>query len=227
MFGARLADAFGWGPGLVLAVVLSAALAAQTFWWPDYGLAGALSAQALAQGRWYALFTHMFLHAGILHLGMNLLAYSSLQAPVVMALGRSLRAQLSFAGLYLVAGLAGGLTYLALHPTGTAPMLGASGAICGLWGAASRVATREGDLTPLNDPQVFENIKRFALMNLILVGIIALPQLLSGQPVSGGIAWEGHVGGFIAGLLLAPVFQRWAGWRPPAPLQGPWVPLVR
>lgn len=213
----------GNGPAMLFALLLCGVLAAQYFVLPDFGLSYALSAEALKQGRWWTLLTHMFLHGGILHLLMNLSALVSLQRPARLELGPGGRGLAALGGLYLASGLAGALVYLAIHPGGQIPMLGASGAICGLWGAAARLASRHGELTRLNDRQVWLNVRNFALMNLILVLLISGPQfLLRGGEATGGIAWEGHLGGFLAGLLLVPLFQRWSGWTPPPPPQPPW-----
>lgn len=211
----RMRD-LGLGPGALLIPALIAVFAAQVFWLPDMGLDHALSAQALRQGRWETLVTHMFLHGGLIHLFFNASALSALQTPVCDALGRTARGLLWFFVLYLLAGLAGAGAFLALNPDGATPVVGASGAICGLWGAASRVATAQGRLTGLFSRQSLLNLRNFTLMNLLLVGIFLLPQLLAGGgEMRSYIAWEAHAGGYLVGLLLVPWFQRRAGWTPP------------
>ncbi len=219
----RPAVRLGPGPELVIPPILLAVFAAQVFLWPQMGLAHALSGQAIAAGRWHVLFSHMFLHGGLIHLLMNLMAFTALATPVRLALGRGAAGVGGFLVLFLLSGLAGGLAFLALNPAGEIPAVGASGAICGLWGLAARVGTVEGELTPLASRQVGTNLLSFGLMNLVLVALVSGPQLLLTGETRGGIAWEAHVGGFLVGLLLAVPFQRITGWRPPPP-PGPWGP---
>ena len=206
--------------GWVLIPLLIAVYAAQMFWLPDQGLGWALSPQAIQEGRWETLVTHMFLHGGLAHLFFNSTAFASLQTPVILQLGRGVRGFVWFFLLYLACGLAGAAAYLGLHWGSDVPVVGASGAICGLWGAASRLSYG-GRLTGLFDRQVWLNVRNFTVMNLILVGLFVLPQLATGSAeVRSFIAWEAHVGGFLLGLFAIPLFQRWSGWR--APLVEPW-----
>ncbi|TAJ63900.1 rhomboid family intramembrane serine protease [Brevundimonas sp.] len=163
----------------------------------DWGL----SAQALAEGRWYALVSHMFAHAGPMHLFMNSTFLLGVGPVVMMRFGVGPSGWLRFAGLFLVSGLMGAAFYLALHLTGVVPMVGASGAICGLWGAASRIGP-EGDIVPIRSAQVWEQVKAFAKMNVILFGILFVLVRMSGGV--GGLAWEAHLGGFLFGLFAIP-----------------------
>jgi membrane associated rhomboid family serine protease len=80
-------------------------------------------------------------------------------------------------------------------------MVGASGAICGLWGAAARIGA-DGAFVPIRSPQVWRQIKAFAVNNAVLFGIIFILVLMSGG--KGGLAWEAHLGGFVFGLLAMP-----------------------
>ena len=89
-------------------------------------------------------------------------------------------------------------------------MVGASGAICGLWGAAVRVDF-DGGLVPLRSGQVWNHVKAFAKANIILFLILFALVRLSGGV--GGLAWEAHLGGFLFGLLAVP----WLAPRTPPP----------
>jgi len=209
-------------PGWVLVPVIAAVFAAQMFRLPDMGLAWALSGETIREGRWETLVTHMFLHGGVAHIGFNTLALISLQRPVVAELGRGVRGLLWFLLLYLASGLAGAAAYLALHWDSATPVVGASGAICGLWGAASRMGYG-GRVIGLFDRQVWLNLRNFAFMNLILVALFVVPQLLFGATeIQSFIAWEAHVGGYLLGLFAIPFVQRLSGWREPPP-PGPWI----
>lgn len=83
----------------------------------------------LAHGEWWRLLTAAFLHHGIVHLGMNMLALWWFGGPIEAALGRA-----RFLLLYLVSGLAGSAGALLASPN--AITVGASGAIFGILGAA-------------------------------------------------------------------------------------------
>lgn len=193
-------------PGSMLAAVLIAAFVTEMFrGGPEvWGLSG----RALADGRWSVLLSHMFAHGGVVHLAMNLSALLPLSFVVMVGLAGGVSSWLRFLTLFLLSGLAGGAGFLALHPFGEVPMVGASGAICGLWGAAARVDF-DGGLVPLRSGQVWEQIKAFAKTNAILFTVIfVLVRLVGGK---GGLAWEAHLGGFLFGLFAMPWFARFTG----------------
>ena len=175
----------------------------------DWGL----SAQALAEGRWYALVSHMFAHAGLMHLFMNSSFLLGVTPVVMVRFGVGPSGWLRYAILFLVSGLTGSALYLALHSTGVVPMVGASGAICGLWGAAARIGP-DGEIVPIRSGPVWVQIKAFAKMNLILFGILFVLVRMSGG--AGGLAWEAHLGGFLFGLFAIP-------WLAPRPAEQPVV----
>ena len=83
----------------------------------------------LADGEWWRLITSAFLHAGLIHLGMNMLVLWIVGSPVEQAIGRG-----RFLALYFVSGLAGSAGALLFDPN--AITVGASGAIYGILGAA-------------------------------------------------------------------------------------------
>ena len=164
----------------------------------------ALSAQRLAAGAYDTLLTHMFSHAGFLHIFMNLTALATFSAVLTPWLGHGVGRWLRYYGLFLLSGLSGALLFLAIHPAGTTPMLGASGAICGVWGAAVRLPPYGGALLPIRNPLVFARIRQFAVSNVVIFAIIFGLVLLAGG--QGGLAWEAHLGGFLFGLLTVPLF---------------------
>ena len=186
-------------PAMLVALACGAVFVAGLAGLDPLGLA--VSGQALAEGRWHTLLTHMFVHGGAGHLIMNLTALLAFGPVVTTRLGRGPGGWLRFFGLYLGAGLAGAALYLALHPTGAVPMVGASGAIFGLWGAAARLHP-DGDVLPLRAPEVRREVVAALKVNLILFALLFVIVRLSGGV--GGLAWEAHLGGFLVGLLLAP-----------------------
>lgn len=169
---------------------------------------GGLSAAALAEGRWWTPFSSMFLHAGIAHLIFNMLALAQLGPIVALRFGRDGKALGLYLAFYVLCGLIGDALYLAIHPSSAVPMIGASGAIFGLWGASARLGPN-GSLVPIFSRQVWKQTQSAIVSNLVIMAIVLLPALLSGQMSYGGIAWEAHLGGYLAGLLLVglPVFK--------------------
>jgi membrane associated rhomboid family serine protease len=163
-----------------------------------------LSSAALAQGRLETLVTHMFSHAGLTHLFMNLGALLTFSPLLVKQVPRRRRFGVYFT-FFVLSGLCGAALYLALHPAGAVPAVGASGAICGLWGAVARM-TPNGGIRPIMSRDVGAAVRSFAVSNAILFTIIFVLVRLAGGV--GGLAWEAHLGGFLFGLLAVPLFLR-------------------
>ncbi|CAO0827694.1 Rhomboid family intramembrane serine protease OS=Streptomyces microflavus OX=1919 GN=Smic_39110 PE=3 SV=1 [Streptomyces microflavus] len=124
-----------------------------------------------------AWLTSMFLHQEVWHIGFNMLGLWWLGGPLEAALGR-----VRYLSLYLLSGLAGNaLMYLIAAPN--QPSLGASGAVFGLFGATAVLMRRMNyDMRPV-----------LVLLAINLVFTFTM----------GGIAWEAHVGGLVAGALIA------------------------
>lgn len=197
--------------GIWPAAVLILAFVAQWFGGGPERLG--LSAGALAEGRWLTLGSHMFVHGGLMHLLMNLSAVMALTPPVLIALGGYRRGWGRYLALFAASGLLGAAVFLALNPAGVVPMVGASGALCGLWGAVSRIGPG-GGIVPIRSGPVWIQVKAFAKMNLVLFAILFVLVRVSGGV--GGLAWEAHLGGFLFGLFAMP----WLVPRP-APVVGP------
>jgi len=128
-------------------------------------------------GAYWRLVTSVFLHVDLIHILFNMYALTIFGPMLEGALGR-----LRFIALYLVCGLAGSvMVYWFSEPN--IPTLGASGAIYGLFGATFAVFARRGlQLQGL-----------FVLMGINLAITFLVPR----------ISWQGHIGGLLAGLLLA------------------------
>ena len=135
-------------------------------------------------------FTYAWLHAGPGHLAGNLLALVWLGPGVVARRGTA-----GLALLWATATLGGGAAF-GLLTANPAPMVGASGALFGL--AAAWTVAEVRDCTGIR-PRVIRALG----LTLLLVGLNAAAWLLQG----GHLAWETHLGGFLAGLALA------AAWR--------------
>ena len=193
-------------PGLI---VLGAIWAAWLYHLPAGMLDWGLSAAALEQGRYGTIALHMFAHAGLLHIAFNSIVLFSLSGPLLTWMGQAPASWVRYFLFYVLAGLAGAAFYLALHPSGAVPMVGASGAISGFIGLASRLSGEHRGLVPLVSAEMGRRIWRFVRANLWLIALITVPILLAGG--TGGIAWEAHLGGFLLGLVAAPAFLVSAG----------------
>jgi membrane associated rhomboid family serine protease len=146
--------------------------------------------QFVLDGEWYRMLTAAFLHADIMHIGFNMYALYLFGPQIERQMGA-----MPFAAMYLSAALAGSAAYLVSGAGGVA--VGASGAIFGLFGAWIG-ATFSQRHTPAGRAL----FRRLA----ILLGInLALPLFVA------RIAWEAHVGGLIAGLLIVAAWQRLPG----------------
>jgi membrane associated rhomboid family serine protease len=142
----------------------------------------ALFGPAVAHGDWWRLITAAFLHASILHIGLNMLALVWLGAPVERYLGH-----LRYLGLYIVSGLAGSAGALILNPTSVT--VGASGAIFGILGALLIIE--------------YEATGRLAGQAFMLI-VINLAFSFSFS----GISIGGHIGGLIGGIVAALALSR-------------------
>jgi len=151
------------------------------------------------------LFTHMFLHANATHLSVNsvwLLAFGPI---VARRFGGP-----AFILFFVLCGLAGAALFVALNWGEDVGVIGASGAISGLMGAAIRmmrlrqpylnVATMP--LMPILSSQVLGFSAVWLAINLA-TGLTGLGTGGQVEPV----AWQDHMGGYLAGLLLAGPFE--------------------
>jgi rhomboid protease GluP len=196
---------------LILWIISALQLVGDFTGWNDTMLnLGALGASSFRYGYWWTPLTNIFLHAGLFHILMNSSALLSLGPGLAFRFGRDLKGAGLFWGFFVICGLAGSALFLALHWNDDSYAVGASGAICGLWGAVARL-TADGGLAPIFSRQVGKQAQSFVIMNLVLVAIGFGLGMMSGK---GGlmIAWEAHVGGFIAGLFLIQAFPARYPW---------------
>lgn len=133
--------------------------------------------------------TYGFLHGGLLHLGMNMLALYVLARSLAVAMPGG-----AMVALYALSQLVAGAVQLWLSDS-QLPVVGASGAIFGLAGAEIAIAgrillARGGSLRPLAGP-----VAQFILLNVALT--LAVPN----------IAWQAHLGGALAGVAMGALYQ--------------------
>lgn len=147
------------------------------------------------------LFTSMFVHAGLLHLGGNMLYLWIFGGCIEDAVGHG-----RFLCFYLLCGIVGAAAQIAVDPASRVPVVGASGAIAGVL-AAYMVMFPTARILTLVFLLFF--VRLVPIPALIVVGIWLLIQLINaGQIAPGGVAWFAHLGGFVAGLILIVPFRR-------------------
>lgn len=161
----------------------------------DYWLGLAFAPVDLQRGRFGGLFTSMLVHGGWLHALMNAVAALTFGAPVAR-LFRGAIGALIFLALYIVSGVVATLGYGLVHWGGTDPLVGASGAVFGLIGAATRLLGGGGQVLRLNDPTVIRS-------GIVWMAVNAVAGLIGFAPGAEGarIAWEAHAFGFLFGIL--------------------------
>ena len=167
-----------------------------------YGVSG----QALSAGRWQTLLTSLFLHGSWPHVLMNSVAALAFGPPVARLLGTGPRGAAAFFLFYLACGVLAGLGFVASDFHAAGPVVGASGAIAGLLGAASRIIQGRGAIGPMFGSTVIGMAAAWALVNVVL-GVSGLTPGAMGMPV----AWQAHLAGYLAGVLLVGPFVRLAG----------------
>ena len=169
---------------------------------------GALYPDAILHGAYlHGLFTHMFLHAGIMHIAGNML--------FLWVFGDNLEDQLGHFGFllfYLLGGLAAASAQIVTDPTSQVPMVGASGAIAAVMGGYLLLFPRARvDILFI----IVVIYKIFTIPAWIVLGVWFGLQLLNSLGGSAdGVAYWAHAGGFMAGLvLMVPHFLRLGGVR--------------
>jgi membrane associated rhomboid family serine protease len=163
-----------------------------------------------------SLVTHVFVHGDMTHLLVNSAWLLAFGTPVARRLDA-----VRFLAFFLLSGVAGALFFLAVNAGSQTVVVGASGAISGLMGAAFRFLFRaisDGDAKSLDqqshrppvmslsdtlrDRRALAAIAGWTVLNILLAWGAA------GLTESAGIAWEAHLGGFYFGLLAFGLFDR-------------------
>lgn len=182
-----------------------------------FGLAADLPGGDVAAATQFV--THIFLHGDLAHLAIN--------SAWLLAFGSSVERRIGsarFLAFFLLCGAAGALFYAFVAGSALSIMVGASGAISGLMGAALRFlfqALRDGDVegvagrapapallsvsAALRDRRIVLAVAAWTVLNTLMAWGAA--GLLDGA----SIAWEAHLGGFYMGFLIFGFFDRSAG----------------
>jgi len=149
------------------------------------------------------ILTSLFLHGGFMHLAGNMLYLWIFGNNIEDRLGH-----LRFTVFYAACGLAAALAQALHAPASTIPMIGASGAISGVLGAYLLYYPR-ARITVVIPLGIILHTTRWPA-SLVLGGWFALQvgSSLLADPTQPGVAWLAHIGGFVAGLVLAPLLLR-------------------
>lgn len=143
------------------------------------------------------LVTSLIVHNGWLHACMNAAFALAFGAPVARLLGPGVRGGGLFVLFYIACGVLAGLGYAAIHPQSTNLVIGASGAVAGLMGAAGRLMDRPGELSGVLAPRVVSLGVAWLIINLVMAVFGGFPGMGTGP-----VAWEAHLFGFVAGVIL-------------------------
>lgn len=191
-------------PALTLLVLIVGGYALQSRF-PLETVVGAFafSAKALAQGRYGVLLTSLFVHGGWAHALMNAAFALAFGTPVARFFGARAGEAALFFAFYLACGVLASLGYAAVHPASATALVGASGAVSGLMGAAARLIAGRGRLGPIFSTPVLGMGAAWVIVN-VLIGVIATGLVPGAE--GAGIAWEAHLAGFAAGVLLISPF---------------------
>ena len=162
-----------------------------------------LDPELAAVPAWSTVFTSMFMHGGWMHLGFNMLFLWIFGDNVEDSMGH-----VRYLVFYLTCGVAAALAQGLVNPDSTIPMVGASGAISGVLGAYVLLHPR-ATVRVLIILGIFVTMAHLPAM--IVLGIWFATQILSGAltPVGQpGVAFWAHIGGFVAGMVLVPLFKK-------------------
>lgn len=149
------------------------------------------------------VFSSMFLHGGLLHIGGNML--------YLWIFGNNIEDRLGhfrFLIFYIVSGIIASYAHAISSPSSTVPMIGASGAVSGVLGAYILLFPHARVHTLIFFGFFIQVVK---IPALIVIGFWAIIQVVNGILSQGllpqsGVAWLAHIGGFLTGLLTIKIW---------------------
>jgi membrane associated rhomboid family serine protease len=156
--------------------------------------------------------TYAFLHGGFAHLILNMIWFLAFGSPLANRLG-----VLRFVLFWVATSLGAVALHYAVYPLGQAPLVGASGAISGMMGAAARYGFRidrssgrgvfGGALLPVAVALRMRSVVTFLAVWFainLLTGLVGFVPNME----DASIAWEAHIGGFLTGFFGVGAFDR-------------------
>ena len=147
--------------------------------------------------------TSMFLHGGWMHLIGNMLYLWIFGNNIEDAMGH-----VRFVMFYVLCGVVAALAQSIPNPDSTIPMIGASGAISGVLGAYLLLYPRAHVLVLIPLGFLFPLVRLPAVIVLGFWFVLQLINSFLSVSEAGSVAWGAHIGGFIAGMVLIPLFKR-------------------
>jgi membrane associated rhomboid family serine protease len=165
----------------------------------------------------WTFVTYAFIHGSAMHLIVNAVWLLPFGSALARRFGTA-----RFLAFFAATAAAGALAHLVTHPGGEQPVIGASGAISGFMAAATRFAFQRGGplgllggdddaryrvpaaplRVALRDTRIVVFLGAWFGLNILFgLGTLAVPGL------DQEVAWQAHIGGFLAGLLLFPLFD--------------------
>jgi membrane associated rhomboid family serine protease len=183
--------------------------------------ASSVALDGLLPGGWgadvWTFFTYALIHGDVTHLAVNTVWLLPFGAAVARRFG-----SVRFLGFFAVTAAAGAAAHLITHPGAEQPVIGASAAISGFMAASTRFAFQRGGplslfrggdeesyrvpaaplLVALRDPRILVFLVAWFGLNIVFgLGSIAI------EGTEQQIAWQAHIGGFLAGLILFALFD--------------------
>ncbi|SFT90352.1 Membrane associated serine protease, rhomboid family [Mesorhizobium sp. YR577] len=155
--------------------------------------------------------TYSFLHGSVTHLLINMVWLAAFGSPLANRLGA-----LRFSVFWVVSSIAAVALHYSLHSMDNAPLVGASGAIAGMMGAAARFGFRvdrsagkpafAGTLLPVSLVFRSRTVMTFLVVWMVVNLVTGIYGF--GPDMANRIAWEAHVGGFLVGFFGIQFFDR-------------------
>ncbi|MBA4447847.1 MAG: rhomboid family intramembrane serine protease, partial [Nitrosopumilaceae archaeon] len=155
---------------------------------------------------YFSLFSSMFMHGGLMHLGGNMLFLWIFGDNIELKFGKA-----KFLLIYLAWGVGAGLAHIVIDPTSSIPAVGASGAISGVLGAYLAMFPRVRITTFLMLGFFWRmmHIQARWFLPFWLVFQNLLPFFIGGFGVAGGgVAYMAHIGGFAIGFATGYLYKK-------------------
>lgn len=157
-------------------------------------------------GGLHTLLTSMFLHGGLMHLAGNMIFLYIFGDNVEDHYGHG-----PYVLFYVAAGVGAALTQIAINPSSTVPMVGASGAISGVMGAYM-VLFPQARIITLVPVFLFFTLVEMPAVVFVMIWFVMQFLFGLGSTVAGstgpGVAWWAHVGGFVTGAAITWALRR-------------------
>ncbi|RCS22008.1 rhomboid family intramembrane serine protease [Phyllobacterium salinisoli] len=165
---------------------------------------------------WLTAVTYSFLHGGFAHIAVNMVWLAAFGSPLAGRIGTT-----RMIIFWIVTAIAAAFTHYAIHPDSAMPLVGASGSISGMMGAAARYGFRRvpdilhdgkgrsefaGPLLPIGVTLTLRPV--LAFLGVWFVVNLATGLVSMSPMESASIAWEAHIGGFLVGFFGIALLDR-------------------